>query len=156
LEGFARHELGDFKEKWVGAVDVVRIGLEYKDGRFQGMEEPKVRVPCPLLYETMVIDHDGVVPICCLDSKRSQVMGNVFSSSVSGVWNGEKFQAVRQAHEEGRWDDVPFCKGCNGWADKDYQEATMYTDDGNVILIRYGAQYTWYNRADRLHTWKKI
>lgn len=144
-----RHDLEEFKARWIGAVDVVRIGLEYRDGRFPEMHAPAKRVPCPLLYETMVIRHDGSVPICCLDSTASQVMGHV-QDGVCSTWNGEKLEAVRTAHEHSDWEAVPFCKNCNGWADKVFTEK-----ETEGILIRESPQYTYYNRKDRLENWKR-
>jgi len=145
-----RHELDDFINKWTPIVDVVRIGNLFKDGYFQGFETPKERIPCGALWLTMPIHNDGSVTICCLDSWRKTNMGNVFENSVADIWKGNKFQEVRKLHEEGRWDDLPICKKCNGWVQFSYEEEIV-----NNLLIRRNPEFTYYNRIDMLDNWSK-
>jgi hypothetical protein len=76
-------------------------------------------------------------------------MGNVFKEGLSAVWQGEAFAKVRYFHETGQWDKVPFCKGCNGWAQYEFEEEVR---DG--LLIRRSPQYTYYNKIERLKNWK--
>lgn len=145
-----RLELDQFVRRWVGAVDVVRVGVVFEDGKFPDMTAvPEQRTPCPVLYKSLAIHNDGSVRMCCLDATRQTDMGNVFTDGVNAVWHGPAFTAARKAHEEGDWDSVPFCKDCNGWMQYDYQEEIQ---DG--ILIRRSPEYTWYNRIDRLGSWK--
>ena len=75
-------------------------------------------------------------------------MGNVFSSDVRKVWNGEEFSKARYYHETEQWDKVPFCKSCNGWAQYEPEEEIS---DG--LLIRKSPQYTYYNKISRLSNW---
>ena len=96
----------------------------------------------------MPVHNDGTVTVCCLDSWRTTNMGNVFESSVKDVWHGERFEEVRRLHEEGRWDEVPVCKTCNGWVQFLYEEEVR---DG--LLIRRSPEFTYYNRIDRLENW---
>lgn len=145
------HDLADFKARWIGTVDVVRIGKEYRDGKFPDMATPAKRTPCALLYETMVIRNDGEVPICCLDSRGSQAMGNVRTDGVRGVWNGDFFENVRHFHETEQWDRLPFCRDCNGWADKGH----YIEEERDGILIRRSPQYEFYNRIDKLASLRK-
>ncbi|HTI85268.1 MAG TPA: radical SAM protein [Alphaproteobacteria bacterium] len=144
-----RHETEAFVRRWVGVVDVVRMGIVFEDGRFPDMVEPPERVPCPVIYKTMPVHHDGSVRLCCLDGLRDTDMGNVFKDGVRGVWHGEEFAKARYYHETGQWDKVPFCKGCNGWAQYEYSEEVV---DG--ILIRRSPEYAYYNTINRLKNWK--
>jgi radical SAM protein with 4Fe4S-binding SPASM domain len=107
-----------FVQKWIGVVDVIRIGECYEvDGSVQVHDQNLQRVPCGHLYHTMPIHYNGNVSICCLDGFQSQIMGNVFEDGgVKAVWHGEKFQEMRHYHETGQYDKVPFCKNCNVWA----------------------------------------
>src|SRR5438477_12753022 len=43
-----RHEEEDFIARWVGVVDVVRMGIVFEDGRFPEMAAPPKRVACPV------------------------------------------------------------------------------------------------------------
>ena len=146
-----KHELDGFVARWIGVVDVVRIGLMFNvdDGTYHDMCTPEKRQPCPAIYNTMPIHNDGSVRLCCLDGLRATNMGNVFKDSVLAVWHGEEFSKVRYYHETGQWDAVPFCKNCNGWAQHNYEEEVR---DG--LLIRRSPQYTYYNKINRLRNWK--
>lgn len=144
-----RHELEAFKRRWVGAVDVVRIGEVFEAGAYPAIAAPAERKPCGAIYQSMAIHNDGSVRICCLDGMRATSMGNVLETSVAEVWHGEAFSAARAAHEAGDWDAVPFCKPCNGWARFDYEEEIR---DG--ILIRRSPEFEYFNRIDRLAAWK--
>jgi MoaA/NifB/PqqE/SkfB family radical SAM enzyme len=144
-----RHELDAFLKRWVGVVDVVRTGNVFKDGTFPALVTHGERLPCPAIYKSMPIHNDGSVRLCCLDGFRATDMGNVFETSVEEVWNGEAFAKARYAHETGQWDQVPFCKPCNGWAQYEYEEEVR---DG--LLIRRSPEFTYFNRIDRLAAWK--
>lgn len=143
-----RHEEAAFVKRWAHVVDVIRIGHVFNEGRFQDIPEPKKRKPCQALYLTMPIHNDGTVTVCCLDSFRQTNLGNVFEDGVEAVWRGEKFEEIRRLHEEGRFDEVPVCRDCNGWIVYDYEEEVK---DG--LLIRRSPNYTYYNKIDRLDNW---
>lgn len=143
-----RHELDDFVSRWVGIVDVVRTGVVFEKGTFPDMQTPPKRLPCPAIYNTLPVHNDGTVTICCLDGFKETNMGNVFSSDVRKVWNGEEFSKARYYHETEQWDKVPFCKSCNGWAQYEFEEEIS---DG--LLIRKSPQYTYYNKISRLSNW---
>jgi pyruvate-formate lyase-activating enzyme len=144
-----RHEEAAFIARWVGVVDVVRMGIVFEDGKFPEMAAPERRVPCPVIYKTMPVHHDGSVRVCCLDGLRATDMGNVFKEGVRAVWHGEAFAKERYYHETGQWDKVPFCKPCNGWAQYDYEEEVR---DG--LLIRRSPEYVYYNTVKRIGNWK--
>jgi MoaA/NifB/PqqE/SkfB family radical SAM enzyme len=143
-----RHEEEAFVDRWVGVVDVVRMGIVFENGTFPDMIEPPKRVPCAVIYKTMPVHNDGSVRLCCLDGVRATNMGNVFHSGVEAVWHGEEFAKARYYHETGQWDKVPFCKGCNGWAQYEYSEEIK---DG--LLIRRSPEYRYYNLIERLDNW---
>ena len=144
-----RHEADAFVARWVGVVDVVRMGIVFENGKFPEMVEPPQRVPCPVIYKTLPVHNDGSVRICCLDGVRATDMGNVFKEGVKEVWHGEEFAKARYYHETAQWDKVPFCKNCNGWAQYEYEEEVR---DG--LLIRRSPEYTYYNTVNRLTNWK--
>lgn len=144
-----RHEVDDFVQRWVGVVDVVRMGLIFENGTFPGMDVPEKRLPCPALYNTMPVHNDGTVTICCLDGFKATNVGNVFKDGVRAVWTGEEFAKVRYYHETNQWDKVPFCKPCSGWAQHKFDEEVR---DG--LLIRKSPEFTYYNKIARLKNWQ--
>jgi len=144
------HETAAFIARWAGRVDCVRIGLYFKEGRFEGMPDPGPRKPCPAIYSTMPIHHDGTATICCLDGFKTTHMGNVFTDGgVEAVWNGPGFLRIRRLHEAGHWDRIALCRNCNGWAQYEFDE-----EERDGLLIRRSPQYTYYNRIDRLGNWQ--
>jgi hypothetical protein len=149
IQNTNRHEADEFVDRWVGVVDVVRTGIVFENGTFPDMVEPPKRVPCAVIYKTMPVHNDGSVRLCCLDGVRATDMGNVFERSVSETWHGEEFAKARYYHETAQWDKVPFCKGCNGWAQYEYTEEIK---DG--LLIRRSPEYVYYNLIGRLSSWK--
>jgi len=144
-----QHELDAFVERWVGVVDVVRTGLVFEDGKFTELSVPKERVACPVIYKTIPVHNDGTVTVCCLDGMRTTNMGNVFKTSVREVWHGEQFTKMRYLHETAQWDKIPFCAGCNGWAQYAFKEEIR---DG--LLIRRSPEFTYYNKISRLQNWQ--
>ena len=77
-QGTNRHEEEEFVNRWIGVVDVVRMGIIFENGTFPDMIEPPERVPCAVIYKTMPVHNDGSVRLCCLDGVRATDMGNVF------------------------------------------------------------------------------
>jgi radical SAM protein with 4Fe4S-binding SPASM domain len=149
LQDANRHERDAFVQRWVGRVDFVRVGELFEDGRFPGIKPTGPRKPCPSLYNTMAIHTNGNVSYCCLDGFGETSLGNIFEDGgVKAVWHGEKFREIRHLHETGQYDKVPFCQGCDRWISNDYQEEIV---DG--LLIRRSAEYTYYNRVDKLENW---
>jgi len=142
------HEEEAFVARWAGIVDCVRIGLIFENGTYPGMVTPEKRLPCPALYQTMPVHNDGTVTICCLDGFKATNVGNIFKDGVNAVWQGEAFAKVRYYHETGQWDEVPFCKSCNGWAQHEFEDEIR---DG--LFIRRSPQFVYYNRIDRLNNW---
>jgi len=147
------HEREEFVDYWIKVADLVRVGFVFENGRLTEIEEPAERQPCAMIYQTMPIHYNGDVSICCWDSHRKAIMGNVLTDGgVKAVWQGEKFQEVRRHHEAGEFDKVPFCKDCNAWAGHIYEEEVSERN-GVPVLIRRSAQFVYYNRIDRLASW---
>ncbi len=144
------HEKEEFIKYWRQHADAVRVNDEYEvDRSIKNAKIPKERIPCGVLYDTMVINHKGDVPICCLDSFNTMIIGNVFESGVKEVWHSERLQEIRYYHETGQYDKVPFCKSCDAWSASLTEEEIV---DG--ILVRRSPVITYYNRIDRMDTWK--
>lgn len=150
LQAVNRHERDAFVEFWTPRVDAVRIGEIYEAGHFSGFVAAGERVPCPSLYSTLAVNTNGNVSLCCLDGFNEYNMGNVFKDGVKGVWHGPKFTSMRRLHERGQWDKIPICKTCDRWSSYQYEDLVR---DG--LLVRRTAEYTYYNRIDRLQNWHK-
>lgn len=98
-----------------GAVQVRvwdRRPWQQDDGHAEAM-----RGPCPGLWLTPVIRHDGALLMCCADLHSELVLGNLHESSFAELWQGERATRLRLDHLAGRFEGV--CAGCGGinWYD---------------------------------------
>lgn len=145
-----RHEAADFVRHWAQRVDFVRTSELFAGGTFPAVRtHEKRRGACPALYDTIAIHANGNVSYCCLDGFGETSVGNVFDEGLEAVWHGKKLNQVREWHETGQWENVPFCRDCTRWASYDFVETI---EDG--LLVRRSPEYTYYNRIDRLDNWK--
>jgi len=143
-----RHEELAFVKHWAHVVDFVRTSELYVNGGFPRIRLDRTRTACPALYDTIAIHTDGNVSYCCLDGFGDTSVGNVFEEGLRAVWNGDRLNQVREWHETGQWDKVPFCKGCDRWGSYEFEETVR---DG--LLIRRSPEYTYYNQISRLDNW---
>ncbi|MFQ5671052.1 MAG: radical SAM/SPASM domain-containing protein [Acidobacteriota bacterium] len=67
---------------------------------------------CTRLMKQGYILFNGDMVICCTDYSRQMTLGNIASSSISQVWNGERAMAYRRAYLGGRFDELPLCRVC--------------------------------------------
>lgn len=70
------------------------------------------RGPCPGLWLTPVIRHDGELLLCCADLHSEMRLGNLAKHGFRELWDGATATAHRIAHLEGRFEGV--CAGCGG------------------------------------------
>lgn len=144
------HEMQEFVDYWIQRVDVIRVNKMFDANKIiKDMYVPEKRFPCYALYSKMVINFNGDVTICTTDAFNLINVGNVFQDGVLNVWNSPALNEVRRYHESDQFDKLPFCKECNLWADCSYEDIIE-----NGILIRRSNSVTYYNRLDRLKTWK--
>lgn len=56
----------------------------------------------------------SVAPCCqTLGRDDDADLGSMEGNTLESVWNGERYQWLRQMHSEQRFDEVPFCKDCD-------------------------------------------
>jgi len=143
------HEIEKFKDYWIEHVDAIRINEVYSDSKgLVNSTSHTGRDPCREIYDSMSVDFDGTVRMCCLDGYRETDLGNVFDQGVLAVWNGERFRALRDGHE-GKQKLDKFCENCDQWAGFNIIEE--YEEEG--ILVRRTRHSTYLNRLDRLNNW---
>jgi len=57
---------------------------------------------------------DGDVTTCCLDEHLENKLGNLREQSLAAIWHGDRLNAWRVAHIDGRFGDSgPLCTRCN-------------------------------------------
>lgn len=70
------------------------------------------RGPCPGLWLTPVIRHDGHLLMCCADLGGELDLGSLDAASFRALWEGPRATARRLDHLGGRFEGV--CAGCGG------------------------------------------
>lgn len=79
--------------------------------------------------------HSAAVVACCMVlGKDSQaVLGHLDTQTIREVVEGDAFNTLRLAHSEGRFDDIPYCAGCDQLLD--LPESLVWT---NIPGRNYG------------------
>jgi radical SAM protein with 4Fe4S-binding SPASM domain len=74
------------------------------------------RKPCPLLWYYMSIRWDGRVVPCCRDYDNHEILGDITKESLMDIWNGKRFQSLRQEHIKGEFENSVLCAKCVEWS----------------------------------------
>jgi len=112
--------------------DSDKVKINYARGEL--FDTPKQRTcgrPFAPLLQVRAGGLDGhraaVVACCMVLGKDSQgVLGHLDTNTIEEVVNSDKFKELRLAHEEERFGDIPYCKGCDQLVDT--PEALVWCD----------------------------
>lgn len=122
-------EIGAFARSWkVKGIDALRIRQLTYSGNDGVFRNDRGRRPCYWLWANPHVKHDGTVVACCQDVNAALALGNIHEQPFHEIWNGERMRRLRQAHIDGRQDEIPLCRTCNM-----YQPATAMIC-GSVLL----------------------
>ncbi len=77
-------------------------------------DAPPQRQPCPGLWMTPVIRHDGHLMMCCVDLDGVLDLGSLADHSFRELWEGELAVRRRRAHIRGDFHEVGPCGSCGG------------------------------------------
>src|SRR5262245_14847452 len=66
----------------------------------------------PSLYSFLGILYNGALVTCCMDWRRSLVLGNARERSLYELWHGEAYRDIRGLSDTGRLDERPLCRHC--------------------------------------------
>ena len=86
----------------------------------------------------------GAVVACCmvLGNDKIATLGHLDNQTITEVLNGAKYQELRNAHREERFDDIPYCKDCDQlW---DVPESLVWTN----IKNRQYKQSKWLDNLE--------
>lgn len=67
---------------------------------------------CPSLYSFLGILYNGDLVTCCMDWRRSLVLGNAREQSLYELWHGGPYGAIRAQSDAGRLADRELCRRC--------------------------------------------
>ena len=78
------------------------------------LAEGAPRQPCPGLWMTPVIRHDGRLMMCCADLPGELELGSLAERGFRELWEGEEATRRRLAHVRGAFEEVGPCARCGG------------------------------------------
>lgn len=120
-----RDEIDEFHARWRPLLrdgDEILIN-EYndwsgkvEDRSVEGLAPTAGRGPCRMLWRNLSVHADGKVSACCHDSEDELIVGDLTrGETLQQIWQGEAMRSLRQAHLEGRIDELPICAKCHNW-----------------------------------------
>ena len=104
-----------FKKFWSGKAD--KIIISFDDNRNDTSTDdlknkPAVAYPCRRLWKELVVMSNGKAALCCVDFDGSVILGDFNSQSFMEIWNGAKFEKIREKHLMYKANEIPLCKKC--------------------------------------------
>jgi len=105
----------DFIKRWENKVDSIGISWIHSwAGAVSNGAKPKriVRYPCRVLFEQIVIQSNGNVPLCCVDYEGFVVGGNVMTHKILDAYNGPDIKKIKDMHISGQIDKIKMCSHC--------------------------------------------
>lgn len=114
-----RHEVDAFTEYWTekGAIVKIRPMVSWAGIVKAENLDPRIkRFPCYWVMQNIVITTTGDVALCAVDMERAFYGGSVIKSSIEEVWKKGPLKDIREMHEKGEWERLPFlCRECLDW-----------------------------------------
>ena len=111
-----KEELKLFKKFWSNYNVEIQEWENLTWGVFDYKESAKKRYPCYSLWESMVVNSDGIVSACCMDWQQKLQTGNANEQNLKDIWKGKPLRKIRNLHMENRTGELPICPTCNYWA----------------------------------------
>lgn len=71
--------------------------------------------PCISPFSTVVIQVDGIIPLCSNDYNAKFQLGDFRKCSIKEIWQGSEYMHLRQSHMNARRNNYKLCKGCDFW-----------------------------------------
>jgi MoaA/NifB/PqqE/SkfB family radical SAM enzyme len=67
---------------------------------------------CPALYAFLGILYNGDLVTCCMDWRRSLILGNAREHSLYELWHGQPYSVIRALSDSGRLAERELCRKC--------------------------------------------
>ena len=118
------YEISDFLKKWKPLLgkgdyilikDVHNFAGQVEDKRLDEQIYTGKRLPCRQLWEFLYISWNGDVMPCCMDVFKKLNIGNLYKSSLKGLFNSSLIQKFREIHLQRQYKEIPLCSNCGNW-----------------------------------------
>jgi len=100
-----------FWKEYVDQVAFVDYNPSHGGGFYDG-EQSGVNAPCSELWRRTFVWWDGRVNPCEVDYLSSLSMGNIHDTSLTEIWQGDEYEALRTEHLKGARSESKICKSC--------------------------------------------
>lgn len=110
-------EQDQFLQQWGGPVDRGGSAFLHLEGNWAGAIWPMrviMKAPCSRALNQIMVLQDGRVSLCCFDGEGREILGDLNTQTIREVFNGPRATFIRQAHFEGRRNEIGICAGCTG------------------------------------------
>lgn len=108
--------INKFLGKWEKLVDGVIVNWIHNwAGAFrEGKRKSKViaRYPCRSLYEQIIIQSNGNIPLCCVDFEGKVIGGNVGVNKILDSFYADNIDRIREIHKKGDINKIEMCSQC--------------------------------------------
>ena len=113
----------EFFREWIHLVDGIELipsilpdnTWENKDFLTKNIKIAPPPLFCKIPLNTMIISWDGKVTGCCFDTNLDLALGDVNKDSIRKIWNGSRFQRLRQAVITNTFPASSPCYRCEFW-----------------------------------------
>lgn len=140
------HETDDFERYWkdAGADKVVIRRLHSCSGAMQELAQIRheasdrmPRRPCLYPWERVVINARGDLAFCPSDWVHGSYVTQYCNTTIFSEWQGEFYQALRQAHLSNDFSGHAFCGQCPDWASTRWpHEGRSYADMVEEFIVK--------------------
>jgi radical SAM protein with 4Fe4S-binding SPASM domain len=110
-------EVEPFAAEWraAGAAVMIKEARDWAGQVSLGTGAPRSpAAACRLPWSELTILWDGTVVACANFFERDQPLGDLRHQTLDEIWNGPAATALRRAHLEGRFAQIPVCRSCSG------------------------------------------
>lgn len=123
-----------FREEWETLADFIEIWRPHNfgDGRdYRNRQEVRKKESCGRPKRGPVqFQYDGTIIPCCYDYGGKMILGDIQDNTIPEILRGEKYEALRRAHESGDFSAAPYCNECDQLLE--HSDALVYTNRHNL------------------------
>lgn len=104
-----------FVKKWDKKVDEISINWihSWAGSVKNGVDKPNSpKYPCRSLFEQIVVQSNGDIPLCCVDYEGKIVGGNIMKNKIMDAFYADNLNKIREQHKSGKIDRLPMCSSC--------------------------------------------
>lgn len=112
--GKVEKRLKPIRDKYPGHITIGWIHDQPLDNRGGTVEVKQLNLQptCTVISDTLHLDYQGNVLLCCGDFSRSVTFGNLVEEDLLEIWRKPRYQKIRQGLARGEA-ILPVCQQCN-------------------------------------------